>query len=48
MSDLEIVRGDSAFRRVLGDGQPYDLPLADHPEILIAGWEDMDLALRAA
>jgi HD-GYP domain-containing protein (c-di-GMP phosphodiesterase class II) len=32
---------DRPVVRVLGHGEPYDLPLADHPEIGIAGWEDM-------
>jgi HD-GYP domain-containing protein (c-di-GMP phosphodiesterase class II) len=32
---------DRPVVRVLGHGEPYDLPLADHPEIRIAGWEDM-------
>ena len=39
---------DRPVVRILGDGAPYDLPLADHPQIGIAGWEDMDLTLRAA
>ena len=39
---------DRPVVRVLGDGTPYDLPLADHPDIAIAGWEDMDLAVSAA
>jgi HD-GYP domain-containing protein (c-di-GMP phosphodiesterase class II) len=39
---------DRPVVRVLGDGEPYDLPLADHPDIGIAGWEDMDLSLQAA
>jgi HD-GYP domain-containing protein (c-di-GMP phosphodiesterase class II) len=39
---------DRPVVRVLGDGEPYDLPLAEHPEVRIAGWEDMDVALEAA
>jgi HD-GYP domain-containing protein (c-di-GMP phosphodiesterase class II) len=35
---------DRPVVRVLGDGQPYELPLADHPEVRILGWEDMDPA----
>jgi HD-GYP domain-containing protein (c-di-GMP phosphodiesterase class II) len=35
---------DRPVVRVLGDGDPYELPLADHPEIRIVGWEDMDPA----
>ena len=34
--------------RVLGDGEPYDLPLVEHPRIRIRGWEDMDPAPAAA
>ena len=39
----EIPEGnlDRPVVRVLGDGDPYDLPLADHPSIDICGWEDM-------
>jgi HD-GYP domain-containing protein (c-di-GMP phosphodiesterase class II) len=32
---------DRPVVRVLGDGDPYDLPLADHPRLAILGWEDM-------
>jgi HD-GYP domain-containing protein (c-di-GMP phosphodiesterase class II) len=35
---------DRPVVRVLGDGEPYELPLADHPELRILGWEDMDPA----
>ncbi|MEA2449930.1 MAG: hypothetical protein QOG63_1862 [Thermoleophilaceae bacterium] len=31
---------DRPVVRVLGDGEPYDLPLSDHPRIKIVGWED--------
>jgi HD-GYP domain-containing protein (c-di-GMP phosphodiesterase class II) len=31
---------DRPVVRVIGDGAPYDLPLADHPRITIVGWED--------
>jgi hypothetical protein len=39
---------DRPVVRVLGDGDPYELPLMDHPDVHIAGWEDMDLSLQAA
>jgi HD-GYP domain-containing protein (c-di-GMP phosphodiesterase class II) len=39
---------DRPVVRVLGDGDPYELPLLDHPDLHIAGWEDMDLSLQAA
>ena len=32
---------DRPVVRILGDGAPYDLPLADHPRVQIIGWEDM-------
>jgi HD-GYP domain-containing protein (c-di-GMP phosphodiesterase class II) len=35
---------DRPVVRVLGDGDPYDLPLVDHPHVRIRGWEDMDPA----
>jgi HD-GYP domain-containing protein (c-di-GMP phosphodiesterase class II) len=35
---------DRPVVRVLGDGDPYELPLSDHPGIRILGWEDMDPA----
>jgi HD-GYP domain-containing protein (c-di-GMP phosphodiesterase class II) len=35
---------DRPVVRVLGDGDPYELPLADHPYLRIIGWEDMDPA----
>jgi HD-GYP domain-containing protein (c-di-GMP phosphodiesterase class II) len=38
---------DRPVVRVLGDGEPYDLPLADHPHVRIRGWEDMDPAPAA-
>ena len=31
---------DRPVVRILGDGEPYDLPLADHPRLRIVGWED--------
>jgi hypothetical protein len=39
---------DRPVVRVIGDGAPYELALADHPDVAITGWEDMDLALQAA
>src|SRR4051812_43329886 len=39
---------DRPVVRVLGDGDPYELPLMDNPDVHIAGWEDMDLSLQAA
>jgi HD-GYP domain-containing protein (c-di-GMP phosphodiesterase class II) len=44
-----VSRGDldRPVVRVLGDGEPYDLPLADHPHVRIRGWEDMDPAPAA-
>jgi HD-GYP domain-containing protein (c-di-GMP phosphodiesterase class II) len=38
---------DRPVVRVLGDGEPYDLPLAHHPRVRIRGWEDMDPAPAA-
>ncbi len=38
---------DRPVVRVLGDGEPYDLALADHPHVRIRGWEDMDPAPAA-
>jgi HD-GYP domain-containing protein (c-di-GMP phosphodiesterase class II) len=35
---------DRPVVRVLGDGEPYELPLAEYPEVRIVGWEDMDPA----
>jgi HD-GYP domain-containing protein (c-di-GMP phosphodiesterase class II) len=35
---------DRPVVRVLGDGEPYDLALAEHPHVRIRGWEDMDPA----
>ena len=35
---------DRPVVRVLGDGEPYDLPLAEHPRVRIKEWEDMDPA----
>jgi HD-GYP domain-containing protein (c-di-GMP phosphodiesterase class II) len=35
---------DRPVVRVLGDGDPYELPLLDHPALRIIGWEDMDPA----
>jgi HD-GYP domain-containing protein (c-di-GMP phosphodiesterase class II) len=35
---------DRPVVRILGDGEPYDLPLAEHPRIKILGWEDTDAA----
>jgi HD-GYP domain-containing protein (c-di-GMP phosphodiesterase class II) len=35
---------DRPVVRVLGDGDPYELSLADHPYLRIVGWEDMDPA----
>lgn len=35
---------DRPVVRVLGDGDPYEVALADHPEIRIVGWEDMSPA----
>jgi HD-GYP domain-containing protein (c-di-GMP phosphodiesterase class II) len=32
---------DRPVVRILGDGEPYDLPLAGHPRLRIVGWEDM-------
>ena len=32
---------DRPVVRVIGDGEPYDLALADNPRIQIVGWEDM-------
>jgi HD-GYP domain-containing protein (c-di-GMP phosphodiesterase class II) len=32
---------DRPVVRVIGDGEPYDLPLAEHPGVQICGWEDM-------
>jgi HD-GYP domain-containing protein (c-di-GMP phosphodiesterase class II) len=32
---------DRPVVRVVGDGEPYDLALADNPHVQIAGWEDM-------
>jgi hypothetical protein len=34
--------------RILDDGAPYELPLIDDPDVRIAGWDDMDVTLRAA
>ena len=31
---------DRPVVRIIGDGQPYDLPLVDHPRLKIVGWED--------
>jgi HD-GYP domain-containing protein (c-di-GMP phosphodiesterase class II) len=31
---------DRPVVRVIGDGAPYDLPLAEHPRLRIVGWED--------
>jgi HD-GYP domain-containing protein (c-di-GMP phosphodiesterase class II) len=39
---------DRPVVRVLGDGDPYELPLAEHPELRIVGWEDMDPAPAAS
>jgi HD-GYP domain-containing protein (c-di-GMP phosphodiesterase class II) len=39
---------DRPVVRILHDGSPYELPLAEHPDVQIAGWEDMDVTLRAA
>jgi HD-GYP domain-containing protein (c-di-GMP phosphodiesterase class II) len=39
---------DRPVARIIGPGQLYELPLADHPEVGIVGWEDMDLSLQAA
>ncbi len=39
---------DRPVVRIIGPGQLYELPLADHPEVGIVGWEDMDLSLQAA
>jgi HD-GYP domain-containing protein (c-di-GMP phosphodiesterase class II) len=39
---------DRPVVRVLGDGEPYDLPLADHPRLRIVGWEDADDAVGPA
>jgi HD-GYP domain-containing protein (c-di-GMP phosphodiesterase class II) len=33
---------DRPVVRVLGHGEPHELPLAEHPYIRIVGWEDMD------
>jgi HD-GYP domain-containing protein (c-di-GMP phosphodiesterase class II) len=33
---------DRPVVRVLGDGEPYDLPLVEHPQLQICGWEDME------
>jgi HD-GYP domain-containing protein (c-di-GMP phosphodiesterase class II) len=35
---------DRPIVRVLGDGEPYELALDEHPAIRILGWEDMDPA----
>jgi HD-GYP domain-containing protein (c-di-GMP phosphodiesterase class II) len=35
---------DRPVVRILGDGEPYDLPLADNSRIRIVGWDDMDPA----
>lgn len=39
---------DRPVVRIIGPGELYELPLADHPELLIVGWEDMGLSLEAA
>jgi HD-GYP domain-containing protein (c-di-GMP phosphodiesterase class II) len=31
---------DRPVVRILGDGEPYDLPLSEHPRLKIVGWED--------
>ena len=38
---------DRPVVRVLGDGEPYEVSLAEHPELRIVGWEDMDPAPEA-
>ena len=38
---------DRPVVRVLGDGEPYDLPLVEHPRIRIRGWGDVDPAPAA-
>ena len=39
---------DRPVVRVIGDGDPYDLALAEHPALGIAGWEDMRTSRVAA
>jgi HD-GYP domain-containing protein (c-di-GMP phosphodiesterase class II) len=39
---------DRPVVRIIGEGSPCELPLADHPDIGIAGWHDVDPALQAA
>jgi HD-GYP domain-containing protein (c-di-GMP phosphodiesterase class II) len=39
---------DRPVVRVLGDGDPYELELADYPEVKIVGWEDVDSPAQAA
>jgi HD-GYP domain-containing protein (c-di-GMP phosphodiesterase class II) len=39
---------DRPLVRILDDGAPYELPLIDDPDVQIAGWDDMDVTLRAA
>jgi HD-GYP domain-containing protein (c-di-GMP phosphodiesterase class II) len=41
VADVPEAALDRPVVRVLGDGEPYDLPLTDYPRIKIVGWEDM-------
>jgi HD-GYP domain-containing protein (c-di-GMP phosphodiesterase class II) len=41
VADVPQADLDRPVVRVVGHGRPYELALADHPELRIAGWEDM-------
>jgi HD-GYP domain-containing protein (c-di-GMP phosphodiesterase class II) len=42
VADVEEGNLDRPVVRILGHGEPYDLPLCEHRHIRILGWEDMD------
>jgi HD-GYP domain-containing protein (c-di-GMP phosphodiesterase class II) len=44
VADVAEGRVDRPVVRVIGDGEPYDLPLSEHPDVVIAGWADVDPA----
>ncbi|MEA2426621.1 MAG: hypothetical protein QOF37_249 [Thermoleophilaceae bacterium] len=42
VADVREGNLDRPVVRVLGDGAPYEIALESHPEVQIAGWQDMD------
>ena len=44
VAEVPAGQPDRPVVRVLGHGEPHDLPLLDHPHVRIRGWEDMDPA----